>query len=219
MKSEGNVNLKLNEIERLLNEATRGPWSTGGIFNPGSDHEGTSVWGARENPNAQNGKWIVKQANIPDCKLIVALRNYGDDLIATIRRQQEEIAGLRKLTLICNNKPHGNQCSCWDGSECDCDAELPSGPAPLVRIHCAFCGQIEEDPDTHSCSDQPQAKLEQEDVIEDYWDQNSVTCSGCGAEVMARGVIGNNGLSDPVGCELAVCARCLDADHNLPAVG
>lgn len=217
----------LDKLERLEKAATPGPWIIWA-------DEGTHYSVCRDidehicvaSVHYENIHWKS------DMEFFCALRNAAPELLATIRRQQEEIAGLRKLTLMCNDKPHRNQCSCWGGSECDCDAELPSGPAPIVRIYCAFCGQIEEDPDTHSCSSKPEARegrtqatirrqesepetLRQENAIEDYWDQNSVTCEGCGVQIIARGVSGNSGLSEPEGCDFAVCARCADADHKL----
>ena len=51
------------------------PWNTGGIFNPGTDNESTSVWSSRQNPDHQSGIWVARYVPLAFSRRIVACIN------------------------------------------------------------------------------------------------------------------------------------------------
>lgn len=72
----------LDEIERLLGEATPGDWSEGGISLGSTKGKTTTVYGARTEPNHQSGPRIAIDLTLEDAALIVALKNNAPKLLA-----------------------------------------------------------------------------------------------------------------------------------------
>lgn len=51
-------------------------------------------------------------------------------------------------------------------------------------------------------------------MVEEFWDQDSVSCGNCGIQIVARGgsLNGNNGLSKAEGEDLSLCGFCAAVD-------
>lgn len=60
---------------------TPGPWSTGGIFGPGTPNAMTWIWGPRTQPDHQSGPIVATDVRLKDAYLIAA----APDLLAALK--------------------------------------------------------------------------------------------------------------------------------------
>lgn len=83
------MNADLDELDRLLREATAGPWfvyvhtGDGTTIEPGDDW---TVYGKHREPVVHEGGFTVHAA--ANAALIAALRNHAEELIRDARRMQ-----------------------------------------------------------------------------------------------------------------------------------
>jgi len=90
------MNLDLDQLERLLSEATPGPWEILYKTDAGDSQSYLAVVSADKLDLAHNQPWEHMMFTDDDTKALVALRNAAPALIARVRELEAELAKQRQ---------------------------------------------------------------------------------------------------------------------------